>query len=385
MKKLLDSSRFGNWLSLLPLIASVIVMYMVATQIGLIWGWLVFFLGAVSPFVSGFVIAYVLNMPRGGIERLLDKFLYGSRGGHITPYLRARKFGISVLLTYLSLLFIVILVTNIVTPRIYQSIMEFVEFLPVLFSAIERLILDLDANDAIPFFEISALLALISWEELLAVFHPDNITLVFGTLMDLSAALFSMALAIISSIYFMLEGDKFQAFAARVLKAFAPSSVNSGIMNYGGKVNGYFKQYIFCQVLDAIILGVIMTVVTSMLGVRHAFVIGPMLGFANLIPYFGSIIGTIVAIIIVMFTEDFAFGIIVAIVLFVIQQIDSNIIFPRLLGSSMKISPLLVIIAIAVGNAYYGVIGMIVAIPISTVLKNILDDILAAAESKQEG
>ncbi|MCL2617833.1 MAG: AI-2E family transporter, partial [Defluviitaleaceae bacterium] len=298
---------------------------------------------------------------------------------------RARKFGISVLLTYLSLLFIVILVTNIVTPRIYQSIMEFVEFLPVLFSAIERLILDLDANDAIPFFEISALLALISWEELLAVFHPDNITLVFGTLMDLSAALFSMALAIISSIYFMLEGDKFQAFAARVLKAFAPSSVNSGIMNYGGKVNGYFKQYIFCQVLDAIILGVIMTVVTSMLGVRHAFVIGPMLGFANLIPYFGSIIGTIVAIIIVMFTEDFAFGIIVAIVLFVIQQIDSNIIFPRLLGSSMKISPLLVIIAIAVGNAYYGVIGMIVAIPISTVLKNILDDILAAAESKQEG
>ncbi|MCL2619146.1 MAG: hypothetical protein FWD98_08875, partial [Defluviitaleaceae bacterium] len=128
MKKLLDSSRFGNWLSLLPLIASVIVMYMVATQIGLIWGWLVFFLGAVSPFVSGFVIAYVLNMPRGGIERLLDKFLYGSRGGHITPYLRARKFGISVLLTYLSLLFIVILVTNIVTPRIYQSIMEFVEF-----------------------------------------------------------------------------------------------------------------------------------------------------------------------------------------------------------------------------------------------------------------
>ena len=383
MKKLMDAYQFRSWLSFLLLAAAILAMYIFAIQIDIVWGWAAFFLSAVSPFVWGFVIAYVLNMPRVSIERLLDRLLYGTKGANIAPYLRARKHGISILLTYVSVLFIVAIVMNIVVPRVYQSILEFVEFLPVLFAAIERLIFDLDQNDAIPFFDIGLLLSLVSWEEILAVFNPDNITMVFETLMDFSSAVFSAALAFISSIYFMTEGGKLKAFAVRLFRALLSSSICGGVFYYGSKVNGYFKRYIFCQVLDALILGVIMTVVTSLLGVRHAFVIGPMLGFANLIPYFGSIIGTIVAIVIVLFTEDFAFGVLIAIVLLVIQQIDSNIIFPRLLGSSMKISPLLVIIAIAVGNAYYGVVGMIIAIPISTVLKNILDDILEALEGRK--
>jgi predicted PurR-regulated permease PerM len=108
-----------------------------------------------------------------------------------------------------------------------------------------------------------------------------------------------------------------------------------------------------------------------------------MLGFANLIPFFGAIVGTIAAIIVIIVTDGLTIGIISGIVMLVIQQFDANFIFPRLIGGSMKISPLLVIIGITVGNAYAGVIGMIIAIPIVTVLRNIIDDILVYIEHRK--
>jgi len=119
------------------------------------------------------------------------------------------------------------------------------------------------------------------------------------------------------------------------------------------------------------------------MGIGYAFVLGPMLGFANLIPYFGSIVGTAAAVLVIMLTDGANVGFIAAIVLVVIQQFDANFIFPRLLGGSMKIPPLLVIIGIAVGGAFYGILGMIVAIPIVTVLRNIVIDILTHVELKK--
>ncbi|MCL2616521.1 MAG: AI-2E family transporter [Defluviitaleaceae bacterium] len=380
MKKLMDSYQFKSWLSFLLLAAAIIVVFMVASEVRLIWAWLAFFLAAVSPFVWGFVLSYVLNIPRERIEKILGSMLEGSKSATVKPFVLKRKRGLSILLTYLLVLLLIVIVMNIIAPRIYESVLEFIAFLPVLFSAVERIIIDLDQDDAIPFFDISAILDLISWEEVLMVFHPDNITMVFDTILDFTSTVFSAALAIISSIYFLSEGPQLRAFVTRAMKAFSSSTVFDTVAYYGSKVNAYFKRYIFCQVLDALILGIIMTVVTSLLGVRHAFVIGPMLGVANLIPYFGSIVGTVVAIIIILLTDGLTMGMIAALVLLAVQQIDSNIIFPRLLGGSMKISPLLVIIAIAVGNAYYGIVGMIVAIPIIAVMKNIMDDILLALE-----
>jgi len=383
MKKLMDSYQLRTWLSFLLLATAVIVIYSVSREIYAVWSWVTPFFRALSPFLWGFALSYVLNIPRESIEKLLGFACERISSKRATELLVKRKFGFSILLTYLSVVFILVILVNIVVPPIYASILDFIEFLPVLFYRLEALIIQLDANDNIPFFEIGTLLSLLSWDEILAIFSTDNISTVFETIMDLSGTVFNAALAIISSVYFLVEGDKLKAFLGRLLRAFASPNAYGGISKYGSNVNSYFKRYIFCQVLDAVILGIIMTIATSLLDVRYAFVIGPMLGVANLIPYFGSIFGTIIAIIIIMLTDGFAFGLVCAAVLLIIQQIDSNLIFPRLLGGSMKISPLLVIIAIAVGNAYYGIVGMVIAIPISTVLKNILDDILTAREERK--
>jgi predicted PurR-regulated permease PerM len=108
-----------------------------------------------------------------------------------------------------------------------------------------------------------------------------------------------------------------------------------------------------------------------------------MLGVVNYIPYFGSIIGSAIAVVVVGFTQGFTMALITAVVLLITQQIDGNIIQPKLMGSSFSISPLLIIISVTVGGAISGVFGMIVAIPIMAVLKDMLHNIVVHFEKKK--
>ena len=110
------------------------------------------------------------------------------------------------------------------------------------------------------------------------------------------------------------------------------------------------------------------------LGVRYAILLGFLIGLSNLIPYFGAIVGVGIAIIITIFTGGITQAIWLAIIVIILQQIDANIINPKIVGNSLKISPLLVIFAVTVGGAYFGVLGMFLAVPVFTVLKILIQD-----------
>jgi len=376
----MDPHQFKTWLSFLLLAAAIIVVFHVVSDLlseaSMIFGFLSTIFHVIAPFVWGFMLAYVLDIPREKMESLLERIKQ--------PLIKRRKRGISVLLTYIAFIIVIILLVNLVFPQIHQGIMDFAAFLPTLVSVIEEFLIELSENEAIPFFDFTAFVDNFSLDEMLGAFNMDNVATAFSTIMSFTNFVFRGALAVISSIYFLAEGERIKSFAVRVVKAASPKKFYDGFMKYGREINTYFKRYIFCQVLDAVILGTIMTIAMSIMGIGHAFALGPMLGFANLVPYFGSIVGSIVAIVVIMITDGMQMGLIATVVLLVLQQIDANYIFPRLLGGSMKIPPLLVIIGIAVGNAVYGILGMIMAIPIATVLRNVIEDILKHIESREK-
>ncbi|MCL1904449.1 MAG: AI-2E family transporter [Oscillospiraceae bacterium] len=115
----------------------------------------------------------------------------------------------------------------------------------------------------------------------------------------------------------------------------------------------------------------------------YAVTLGLMLGVMNIIPYFGSIIGSMIAVFIVWATSGVKSALIVAIMLLITQQIDGNFINPRIMGSSFKISPVLVIIAITIGGAIGGIMGMLFAIPVANVLKTIIEEYLNTKEHQR--
>jgi predicted PurR-regulated permease PerM len=372
----MDSYQLKTWLSFLLLAVVVIVIFHIVSEAAAIFEWLRFLINTIAPFVWGFMIAYALNIPRERLEKLLARLEH--------PFVMRRVRGFSVLLTYLGFIFLVSFLSALVFPQIFESFAGFANFLPELFYMVQNFLIDLSENEAIPpFLELSGVVEGFNVDEILTIFNPENVVTAFNTLINFFGSVFRAAIALISSVYFLLEGERIKAFTARLLRAVFPQKFYSVFIKYGRDINVYFKRYIFCQVLDAAILGTIMTFALSVMGVEFAFALGPMLGFANLIPYFGSIVGTIAAIIVILATDGLQMGFIAAIVMLVIQQFDANYIFPRLLGGSMKIPPLLVIIGITVGGAYYGILGMIMAIPIVTVVRNIIEDILMNIEVRK--
>ena len=118
------------------------------------------------------------------------------------------------------------------------------------------------------------------------------------------------------------------------------------------------------------------------MGVKYSVLLGFLIGILNIIPYFGAIIGVGLSILITIFTGGFAKAIWLAIVVIIIQQIDANIINPRILGNSLKVSPILVIFSVTVGGAYFGVLGMFLAVPVVAIIKIILLDYIEYKNSK---
>jgi len=376
VRKLLGSYEFKTWVSFLSLAIVIIVIFHVVSQAAGIFAWFAVLFNVVAPFVWGFMIAYVLNIPREGLERLLLRVNSG--------FVVHRCRGLSVAATYIGFIVVVSVLGAVVFPQVYESMAQFVVFLQAdFFDMAQGFLADLDANEAIPFAGFALLIEGFNFDEILGFLNYDNVAAAFATVVSFAGSLFRAAIALISSVYFLLEGERIKAFSARIFRAIMPPKHFGVFMRYSGDINVYFKRYIFCQVMDAIILGAIMTFALSVMGVNYAFALGPMLGFANLIPYFGSIVGTVAAFIVILVTDGPQAGMIAGAGMLVIQQIDANYIFPRLLGGSMKIPPLLVIIGITVGGAYYGILGMIMAIPIATVLRNIIDDILRNIEARK--
>ena len=121
----------------------------------------------------------------------------------------------------------------------------------------------------------------------------------------------------------------------------------------------------------------------SIIGVKYAILLGFIIGLFNLIPYFGAIIAVGLSILITLVTGGLSQAILMAVVVIILQQIDANIINPKIIGTSLQISPLLVIFSVTVGGGYFGVLGMFLAVPAATVLKLILDDYLDYKNKKK--
>ena len=145
---------------------------------------------------------------------------------------------------------------------------------------------------------------------------------------------------------------------------------------YFSSGNEIFVNFISSQVIDALVVAVVTSVAMSIIGVKYSILLGVFIGISNLIPYFGAIVGVAISVIITLLTGGWKQALIMAIVVIILQQIDANIINPKITSSRLKISPLLVIFAVTVGGAYFGIIGMFISVPIITLIKLVIEDFI---------
>ena len=356
------------------LAVSVIVAYQVITNLDTVLGWLQTFLSILQPFFAGFIIAYILNIPCQLLTRLFQK----SRNRAVRRLAKAFSIGI----IYAVVLFLIVIILSKAVPALSKSIGNFIINAEVYQRNMNDFVgrlsqqLNLDIN-------LDSLFKTLSVENIVDFLTLENIQTSINAVMGVSSGILNAALALISSIYFLLEAESFCKFAMRLLGIFIPPKPLGLFMKYVRNVNSYFKTFLRCQIIDACIIGTVASVGLWIIGSQYFQILGPMIGIFNLIPYFGSIIASLLAVVIIAFTEGMMPAVITAIFLIIMQQLDGNLLQPRLLGGSLSLSPLLIIIGITVGGAFWGVLGMIIAVPIITVLKNILDDFISYQEKSK--
>ncbi|MCL2842234.1 MAG: AI-2E family transporter [Oscillospiraceae bacterium] len=367
----------NNLKSLVPyflLAVAVIIAFRVISEVGFYFSVIRHIFGIVAPFFYGFILAYILSIPRGGLEWLLKKSK--------VKFLVKHRRGFSILLVYLLLLLFVFLVLNLVIPAVVRSVALFIDNFPAHYANVMQFISQMELlGYSLDMDYISN--AIQDW---IQNFRFESVFDHIGTVIEASSAIFSglfvLFLTLVSSIYILLEKDRFRAFLRRLIQAFTSARVYEAIAKHAESLNKNFKQYIRTQTFDGLILGTATTLWMMFMGSPYALLLGIMLGILNYIPYFGSIFGTIIAIVVIAFTQGLTTGIIVAVGLLVIQQLDANFIQPKLMGGSFSISPLLIIISITFGGAAAGIFGMIVAIPIVAVLKDVLEHAVQYHEAK---
>lgn len=376
MNPIFSSKKLKSLLPYFLLAVAVIAVYKIVIELHVVVGVIQAAWRIITPFFYGFLLAYVVNVPCGGIQKLLGKVKI--------KFIRKRKKPLSIILVFILIALVLYSVLNLVIPTVYSSVSYFVSQLSTYYANVLQFVEGLNEMEFLG-IDLSAERIVSMLQNMFQDISFESLASPINALFGVSSAIFTFFLAFISSIYILLEKDKFKEFLSKMLKAFLSAPAYNAVLKYADRLNLNFKRYIFVQTIDGCILGTIVTIELTILRSPYALVLGIMLGIVNYIPYFGSIIGSITTVLIVFFTQGFTTALIAAIMLLVTQQIDGNVIQPRLMGGSFSLSPLLVIICITIGGALSGPLGMIVAIPIIAVLKDILDNIIEYYEHKKAG
>lgn len=364
------SPKFSGMLPYLLFATAVILIYRAVLQLPLALGVVRWFFAVITPFFYGFLLAYTLNIPRSGLQKLFGKIRLG--------FFQKHQRGLSIITVYLLFFLLIFLVLRLVIPQIYTSFTFFADNLPMYYEYALYLLAQAEQYFGI---ELTQITQTLDFENILAFFQGFQI---FDAIANVSMAVFRMVLALISSIYILIEKDAFKEYLKKLLEMLTPKTASKPILKYTDALNRNFRQYIYTQTIDGLILGTLATIQLFLMGSPYALLLGLMLGVFNYIPYFGSIAATIIAVLVVFLTQGTTMGLIAGGALLITQQIDANVIQPKLMGGSFSLSPLLVIISITVGGAIAGIFGMIAAIPVVAVLKDLLDVFIAYRQKKRE-
>ncbi len=357
-----------RWISYFLLAISVIIVYKIFDNFGNVQEWFSTLFRVLKPFLSGILISYVLILPC----RAIEKAYRDCKSKIIAKHSR----GLGVLTTYIIALLIITIIVTFIFPILKESIVELFTSIPSYYEKVTKTVSELPEDsilksdiaktviDNIQHIDIQEMLSL-NYEKILE--YVQNLFNVFYSIFDIFVSF-------VVSVYILLQRTDIMRFFGKLAKRIFPENTYNHIDKYFGQGNEMFFKFVGSQVIDAFIVGILTTIAMSIMGVKYAPLLGFMIGLFNIIPYIGAIIAVAIAIIITLITGGIGQAILMAVIVIILQQIDANIINPRIIGNSLEISPLLVILAVTVGGAYFGIIGMFLAVPVAALIKLILED-----------
>ncbi len=336
-------------------------------------------IGLAKPFIIGGVIAFIVNVLMNNLERLWDKVF--TRNTKLAEKLAGSKRIICMLLSFVLIVVMVILLFSMILPEIGRTATMLVEMVPAFLQKISELPIP---EDILPNLEIN-------WEEILGkvanVLGAGGKAVLDSTVSlasSVSGIVMDLVLGLVFSIYVLLQKEDLGRQIKKVMKAYLKEKTVYKILYVQGLSNRIFTNYVTGQVTEAFIIGVLCFIGMSVLSIPYAFMVSVLVGVTALIPMFGAFIGTGVGAFLILMVEPIKAVWFVVFIL-VLQQVEGNLIYPRVVGKSVGLPGIWVLCAVTIGGGGLGLVGMMLGVPVCSILYSLLrEDVNKKTELKQE-
>lgn len=358
-------------------------------------------LSILSPIFTGICIAFVVNVPMRALERLWDKLfrrkllISGTKKGmrfrdQLSMALRRPVCMILSLLLIMGLLFAVVF---LLIPQLGSAFRDFADMLPGYLSDLEALWVQLQTflggyGFVLPDFAIDiSRLNTDSIFNTVKDFFAQWGTHILDTTVSITTTVFSgvfnVVLALVFSIYMLAQKEMLCHQIKRILLALFSESRVEKITAFADLVNRTFTNFVTGQLAEAVIIGVLCGIGMAILRIPYAFVVSVIVGFTALIPVFGAYVGTVIGAVLILLAEPIK-AVWFVIFIIVLQQLEGNLIYPRVVGKSVGLPGLLVLAAVTVGSSVGGILGMLLAVPVCSVIFTVCSQSVDARLAKKQ-
>lgn len=313
----------------------------------------------ISPFIYAFAIAFILNRPMMWFERTLFKD-------------KKKKRIFSVALTFTIAISLISVLMVLVLPQIGLSIAYLVEAMPGFIQSVSQ-----TAMEVMEQIHLNSRLSRQvqeMWNNIGTGIMNFTVSVLPGVVnvsIGIGNAVIKSIMSTIIAIYMLASKDRLKFQIKKFFYAYFSKNFAEETFELGRISNTIFSDFIIGKMIDSTIIGIIAFIGMLFIYPDYAVLIAIIIGVTNMIPFFGPFIGAIPSIFILLILSPFA-SFVFLIFIIVLQQVDGNIIGPKVLGSSLGLSPLWILVGIIVGNGAMGFLGMIIGVPTFAVIYNLV-------------
>ena len=358
------------------LILFAVAVLFIVNNISVIWKWFGTFVTVAMPFIIGFCIAYIINKPYVFFsDKMLAKMDKSKIG-----FIKNTKKPLSMFLAYVLVFGIVAFLIGIIIPQLVESFDTLVKNFSGYAESFKEWIVSVakeyfnmeikDDNDL--FNMVNDLVAMITGGEIIeyvtdfASDFANKLPSLFNTAVKFTSTLYNVIIGIIISVYFLSCKEKLIYQCKKFTVAYFPEKALPKTFEVAELTDKIFGKYVYGRIIGSMIIAMICFIGMSIFRFDYPLLISVVIGITNIIPVFGPFIGIIPSILILLFINPIE-AVWFTVFIIILQQVDANLIEPKVMGSSIGISGFWVIASVTIGGGLFGIPGMFIAVPVFSV------------------
>lgn len=364
-------SDFTKYISIFILAVFIIAVYKTFDSLGAIFNYIGNIISLFTPIFVAFAIAFILYPACIKFESIFKK------SGVV--FINKHRRGISIFLIYILFVLAVMALGSFLVPAVINSISDFAAQMP----EITKGVTDFFVSFKIGNYGIKDIFNEVSVPKIFSAFGLDNLKMYLDSLVSASKVIVSLLLSVVISVYILADRDSLKDTIKKLAELVLPHKSRTIIVKYVKHTFDIMYKYLYCQFADAFIVFIMALIVLLIMDVKYAPILAIFVGLFNIIPYFGAITAGVITALLTMVTSSISKGLWVAAALIVIQQLDANLIQPRLVKGALEVKPFWVLCGVSVCGGLFGFLGILLAVPGMALISTLFNDYYAYMKEKK--